>query len=378
MLLYLLVLEVGSFFDFKRKKNAFHFSIQDVRVWGQDGNSPAVGSLSVFETYASFKLGNYWWIKLGRQAVELDNGRLFSKSNRSQFSRAHDGIRFNFEKKAIRSDFMFFYNQKQAANFGNSYPSNFYKFLATHYFVYTLSKKWNVKLLNSFDGFQHSPTSKKVFVRGTSGGRITYQTKKIGATIAGYYQYGRYVTGHSIYAFYLQPEINAKIKKLKFRLGMEVVSGGVKPFPNAYSIYNAYHSFSSLYGVAFKFMGNLNYFTSFPNDLFGAGLVNPYFFITYKVSPKFRLKLESHLFYTQQNLDAFFYQKEPSYLGFESDFKLKYELNKETFFDFGFSVMAPTKSMALFKSGDYTKTPIYTHLTFTWRPTLFHAEQTIH
>lgn len=358
--------------NFKRKNGQFHTSVQDVRIWGQNGNSPAANSFSIFEAYANFDLGksSVWSLKVGRQAIELDNGRLFSKANWNQFSRAHDGLRLNYSKSKLSSDFMLFYNQSGANTFGTVYSLNHYKYLANHYLDYALSNKFRLKILNSFDGFQSLTAESTVYVRGTSGGRVTYKTKTFGATVAAYYQYGQLQSGQSISAFYLQPEITIKIKRLRIRLGMEYLSGEDNTVSS-----NVSQSFSTLYGVAFKFNGHLDYFTSFPNHVNGTGLVNPYLFFDYKISNKLRFKFESHLFYTQNSLLDVNNNIANPYLGFETDVKLKYQLTADMAFDFGFSTMIPTSSMSILKTGDYRQKPVFSFLMFTWKPTLFESQQ---
>ena len=68
-------------FDFKQKYFKFHTSIQDIRIWGQYGQESINGSLNVFEAYIEPNIKSNWLLRIGRQNVQLDNGRLFSKSD---------------------------------------------------------------------------------------------------------------------------------------------------------------------------------------------------------------------------------------------------------------------------------------------------------
>lgn len=255
--------------DFKQKSTKFHASLQDVRIWGQNGASPAIGSLHVFETYACFALPKNWEIKLGRQSIELDNGRLFSEGNWNQYSRAHDGIQLSFNKKKIDTRFFLFYNQNAANLFGTSYLNNTYKYLFTHFFSFKHSENFSFNIINTFDGYEKPNNEAVVYARGTSGGRLNFKKKKLAFTLAAYYQYGQLNTGQHISSYYVQPELSYKFKKNKIRLGAEYLSGDDRFSSRS-------HSFSTLYGVAFKFNGHLNYFTSFPVDVRNGGLINPY------------------------------------------------------------------------------------------------------
>lgn len=358
--------------DFEQNKMSFHVSVQDVRTWGQNGSSPATGNLGIFESYASFPLKEKWTINLGRQGVELDNGRLFSRANWNQYSRAHDGIILKYTKPKLSNELMLFYNQTGLPNFGTSYSLDSYKYLVVQYGVYEPNTKWTFQLLNAVDGYQSATNENVIYARGTSGGRVQFNGEKIGATVAAYYQYGQLASGKSVSAYYIQPEFSYTTKKFNTQLGMEYLSGN-----DATATTTIDHSFSTLYGVAFKFMGHMDYFTSFPTDVRGGGLINPYLFAEYKVSPKWRFKLESHAFFLQNNIYDLSSEIVDPFLGIELDAVIKYTIKKNLFFDFGFSIMRATASMGEIKTGDYTKTPLYSYLMLTWRPTLFHSVQKV-
>ena len=115
---------------------------------------------------------------------------------------------------------------------------------------------------------------------------------------------------------------------------MEYVSGDDAANPSSIN-----NSFSTLYGVAFKFMGHMDYFTSFPNDVRGAGLINPYLFLEYKLSKKWRFKLESHAFLLQNTLYYMAGSELNPYLGIESDVVIKYTISNEMFFDIKFRIV---------------------------------------
>lgn len=357
-------------FSYEKKRAAFHASIQDVRIWGQDGKEPS-GGLGVFEAYARFKMGQQWWIKLGRQGVELDNGRLFARANWNQFSRAHDGIRLNHKTAKVRQSILLFYNQNNAALFGTDYSVNYYKYLAVHYFTYEPTENWTFKTLNTWDGYQADGTTNTVYVRGTSGGRITYEKpKKWTITTAAYYQYGQVKSGQYVSAFYFQPEISGQFKKLKIRLGMEYSSGS-----NNTVIANQSRTFSTLYGVAFRFMGHLDYFTNLPNHTNQAGLINPYLFFDYRFTKKWRVKLDFHAFMSENKVVDTEGLVAAPYLGTEVDLTLNYAVNKETRLDFGFSAMQATSSMEILKGGNSNIIPVFSYLMLTWKPTFFDASK---
>ena len=356
---------------YKRKKFKFHTSIQDVRVWGQYGSKSNNGGLGIFEAYVESKFNEKWSIRIGRQGVDLDNGRLFSTAPFSLTSKAHEGLRLSYNNARVQSDLLSFYNQSGEQLFGTSYalPAPNYTSLSIHYFKMKLSKMFRFSTLNSMEGYQSLSSSSTMYMRGTSGGRITLQHRGLYATICGYYQYGQLQSGQSISAYYLQPEIAYTLKKMKATLGMEYVSGD-----DATSNSETSRSFSTLYGVILKFMGNLNYFANLPNDAGGGGLVNPYILLQWQIHKKFLLNFDSHVFYLQNNVEKNGAILDPL-LGLEHDFRLQYKINEFTTLSSGFAFMLPTESLAEIQYKNSYRTPVWSFIMLRYNPQLLHVER---
>jgi hypothetical protein len=190
-------------------------------------------------------------------------------------------------------------------------------------------------------------------MRYTSGGRLEFSSYSWYLTLSGYYQYGKDSSGKSLAAYYLQPEVRyTGIKNVTFRLGMEYLSGQD-------TMSSKDNSFVTLYGTAHRFMGNLDYFGTFPRDVNNGGLINPYLFLMYK-NNKVTLRCESHLFYAQSN--AAFKGKEnlPKYLGFENDWRINYKPIPVVDVESGFCWAA----------GDTKAFPYFFYLSLRFTPTL--------
>ncbi|MBK9284720.1 MAG: alginate export family protein [Sphingobacteriaceae bacterium] len=360
-------------FTYEQNKFKFHTSIQDIRVWGQYGQSSTSGSLNVFEAYVESYFTKNLFIRMGRQKVELDNGRIFSAANWSQAGRAHDGINLIYKNEKITSEFMTFFNQTSEKIVETDFsPATFtnYKTLNIHYLNLKLGKGFTLTTINAADGYQSKLNTKTLYVRGTSGGRIEYENGNINGTVSGYYQYGKLQAGNNISAYYIQPEISIKLQKFKSRLGFEYMSGD-----DATLTSNTSKSFVPLYGVAWKFMGNMDYFTSFPKDLKNGGLFNPYLFLFYEVNKKITVRADAHLFFLQNNVSNANMEIIDKYLGFENDLSIKYKANNFTTIDFGVSYMFAEKSMETLKGGNSERTPVWSYLMITFKPELF--KQTI-
>ncbi|MBD0723921.1 hypothetical protein B6A10_01870 [Flavobacterium sp. L1I52] len=359
--------------DFSQNQFKFHTSIQDIRVWGQYGQTSTSGSLNVFEAFAEVGILKNFSIKLGRQKVELDNGRIFSAANWSQAARAHDGINLIYSNKKIHSEFFTSFNQTSERIFDTDFsPTTFsnYKLLNIHYLKAKLNKNFSLTTINAADSYQSKTSSNTLYTRATSGGRLDFEKGNLYLTLSGYYQFGQLQSGNRISAYYFQPEIQLKTNQLTTRFGAEIMSGD-----NADKASEISKSFVPLYGVAWKFMGNMDYFTSFPTDVKNGGLVNPYLFFTYDVNQKISLRSDFHLFYLANKVNNNLNQNINSYLGFENDLSLHYKCNGFTMIDFGFSYMTAEKSMETLKGGNSALTPMWSYLMITFKPELFHFKK---
>lgn len=358
---------------YKTNKFIFHTSIQDVRLFGESGQFSTGSNLGVFEAYVEPSLSEKFALRIGRQKVDIDNNRLFSPANWSQFSRAHEGFRLFYTSNKLTMDAMGAFSQSKENLFETDFvsPTNNYKVMAFHHLNYKFTEQFTIMTLNVVDGYEHKTNSDVLYLRATSGGRLTFAKANLTVTTAAYYQYGKDVSGTDIAAFYVQPEIKYKwFKKFSTTLGAEIMSGDDAENPN-----NMYNSFVPLFGVAHRFMGNMDYFTSFPNDLKNGGLINPYLFLNYQISKKISIRADGHLFFTQNNvLDKNSAFIDP-YLGFENDLSFKYKFNEYTTFDFGFSYLIAKKSMETLKGGDSSKTPIWSMFMITFKPELFNSKK---
>jgi hypothetical protein len=203
-------------------------------------------------------------------------------------------------------------------------------------------------------------------VRGTLGGRIEFTRKKIYLTASGYYQFGNLASGQQNAGYYCQPEIKYSLsEKLTLRLGMEYLSGD-----DATRQGTTVHSFVPLYGVAHRFMGTMDYFTSFPKDVKNGGLVDPYLFISYSINKKITLSMQNHLFYLQNNVLSKKKEVIDKYLGFENDLLFMYRINNDIFLEAGVSGMLAEKSMEILKGGNSDIIPVWSYLMISFKPEL--------
>lgn len=348
----------------------FHASPQEINVWGKAGKFSRIGSINAFEFYIEPSLNRFFSVRIGRQALSLDNGRIFSAAPWSQQSRAHEGIRLFYNKK-IATDLTIAFTRPYKKNFDAAYSpvaSHQYKLLFVHHLKHKFKNQLAITTINTLEIFEKSSNEGEYYQRITNGGRLEYNRQWWYGTVSAYYQYGQTASAKTIRAYYVQPEISATFEKATLRLGAEILSGNKASIPK-----NISNSFVPLYGVAWKFMGNMNLFTRFPADVNDKGLVNPYLFLIYQVNKKLSLRADAHLFYSQHSLTD--QELAGKYLGFENDLSLNFKPVKKVEVIFGFSSAYTAKRMELLKKvPDSGKIPVWSYLMISYSPRLLHLK----
>lgn len=349
--------------QYEREKWLIKSDVQEIHLWDQQNKASKVGSINFYQLFLETKFKSLN-IRLGRQSILLDNGRLFSDAPWAQQGRAHEGIRVMKYSKHFSNDFFFLFTRNYSTAFEPVYSpvaSNRYKYLLVNSFSYNSRKAFSFNSVSAVD-FLESTNSDHLYTRATTGGRIDFKTKKWNYTINSYLQFGRNPKGHKLLAYYFQPEIKLSLQKLNWRLGAEIISGS-----SPHLVAGNYGDFDVLYGVTWKFNGNMNVFTRFPTDVGGKGLVNPYLFTTIALHPKLSIRSDFHLFYTQYHLKNELDQDAKKFLGFENDISLKYIPAKALEINYAFSFYQSTDAMKyLPKIKDENKTAFWSYLMVSY------------
>lgn len=349
--------------QYEREKWLIKSDLQEIHLWDQNNKASKVGSINFYQLFFETRFKSIK-IRLGRQSILLDNGRLFSDAPWAQQGRSHEGIRIMKFSKHFSDDFFFLFTRNYGTEFDPAYSpvaSNKYKYLLINNFSYTSNKGFSFNSTNAVD-FLESTNPRQIYTRATTGGRIEFKTKQWYYTLNSYLQFGRNGKGQKLFAYYLQPEIKLSLIKSNWRLGAEIISGSSPQLSKDSS-----GDFDVLYGVTWKFNGNMNVFTRFPNDVNGKGLVNPYLFTTIPLSSKLSLRSDFHLFYTQYPLLDNLSQRVSRFLGFENDLSLKYTPVKELEINYAFSFYQSTESMKyLPKIQDDNKVAVWSYLMISY------------
>ncbi|MBZ4044769.1 alginate export family protein [Flavobacterium hibisci] len=349
--------------QYERKKWLFKSDIQEIHLWDKENSASKVGSINFYQLFleTKFKSVN---IRLGRQSILLDNGRLFSDAPWAQQGRAYEGIRVMKNTAYLSNDFFFLFTRNYSTEFESAYSpvaANRYKYMLVNSFSYNSKRAFSFNSVSAVD-FLESANSQHLYTRATTGGRIDFKTNQWNYTLNSYLQFGHNPKGQKLFAYYFQPEIKLSLQKINWRLGAEMISGSS---PNSASGNSG--DFDVLYGVTWKFNGNMNVFTRFPADVGGKGLLNPYLFTSIALHPKLSIRTDFHLFYSQYNLKNELNQNVKKFLGFENDISLKYIPVRFLEINGAFSLYKSTDSMKyLPKIQKENKTAFWSYLMLSY------------
>lgn len=328
---------------YRRKWLRIVASLQEIHVWTENGVSPQTGGLNAHELYVESALTENFSLRVGRQAMNLDDGRLFSQARWAQQSRSHEGLRMFYSKGALSTDLTALFTRPYYQGFGNEFSPvglHAYLFLGVHHLKYTLPNHFTLTLLSYTDLYECT-TCDRIAQKVTTGGRLDYRPSDVHLTISGYYQAGRARDMARLSAYYLQSEFQWTRGKTRVRLGAEVLSGANAALPEGQS-----RTFNIDFGVAWRFMGNMNLFTRFPEDVGGRGLINPYIFIQRDLGKGFSIRADGHLFRTMYATRTPKTNDAASYLGFENDLSASYSPNSLWDVRFGFSYFIAGDAMS--------------------------------
>jgi hypothetical protein len=181
--------------------------------------------------------------------------------------------------------------------------------------------------------------------------------KDLAVTAGFYYQAGKDRDAQQLGAYTSTVSLALNKNKITYTIGWDYLSGN-----DAFSISTTNKRFDPLYGTPHRFWGLMDFFYVSTGSLTG-GLSNPFAKIRYgSANKRLAAELNYHSFSLSENQKGVGGKPINKYLGSEADLVATYSLNTITSVEYGFSVMAATKSM------EYAKgiTPNTAKLTGFW------------
>lgn len=351
------------------------FTVQDVRVWGQDVSTinrtttQDNNGLLVHEAWAEIMLldttvkNKNLSLKIGRQELLYDDSRLLGNLDWLQQGRRHDAALLKYESGPYMLHLGAAFNQNKENAAGSTYnptpPGNYtsttnggsmYKSLEFLYAGRKLNgNKGSISFLflsDQFSRFHLDSASTKIWDQGvntrmTTGLYFTEQFNRLSVTASGYYQFGKNASAQKLSAGLLSASFQyALTKQFSAGLGTDFTSGN-----SANSTKN--HAFDPLYGTPHKFWGYMDYFyvaSGFGNR----GLQDYYLKTKYKPNQKFQLTADVHEFFSATTVPDNSTTPAGSLskrFGTEADLVASYSLTKVISFEAGYSHFWNTSSL---------------------------------
>lgn len=341
-------------------------SLQDVRVWGDEGQLKDIPSMGLHEAWADINLVDSLSVKIGRQELVYDDHRLLGNVDWVQQGRSHDAAVLHFVHDGWQFHLGGAYNQSAEGRFGRLYNASNYK---------TLSYLWVGKKFSSVqfsvigltDGVQATDTTTNIAYRHTYGGNGSFTVDKfrIQATIYG--QSGTDRADKTIAAYMAAVAASYSFDNLKVGVGMDILSGtdATETKDN--------NTFNTLYATNHKFYGHMDYFINVPVDTKGGGLQDIYATVEYQPANKWKLYVAGHQFSLASDIAN---PVKPGTtaekgLGVEIDFNVSYAIAKDVMVQAGYSHLIAKETMELLKGGNKDETANWAWLMVKVSPTLF-------
>ena len=329
---------------------ATRFSLQDVRVWGDESNVSSTGvtgdpaSIDLFEAWAEYQSATGFGLRFGRQVFSLADQRLISRRNWNQNGLSYDALRLRYTSNDWQFDLALSLNNDQENTDGNRYPADHLKTLNFLYIKGPLAQHLNNSMILIGSGVTANDSSNVIYMRGTVGDYWHYSGAKLDLQGSVYYQFGKNKEGQAVSAYLASIDILIPVQLWKFGGGLVWISGQDAANPNS-AYQKTDHLFDILYGNRHSTYGLLDYFSNIPKSTANGGLLDACLKLQYGVN-KTSLQLDVHRFHL---VNRVLLNSDPdpidSYLGTEFDLSFKWKFHPALTLQGGYSVMRPGESL---------------------------------
>ncbi|MRI64108.1 hypothetical protein EDM00_08920 [Ornithobacterium rhinotracheale] len=350
-------------------------SLQNVSVWGDQGQPGGFGEVGIYEAWAKLGMGENFSLKMGRQPISYDDQRILGALDWAQSGRTHDAAIVNYTKDGLQADAGFAYNQTNSNKTGNFYDLNRAFSYKTMQYLH-LGKSWAgsnntyASLLFMNNSFQSgTPAASEIYARQTIGGYVKSNiTPEFNVTGSVYYQTGKALHNMDLSAYQARLELNYVQPSYQFGLGAEMLSG------TSYDERQKSHTFVPLYGTNHGFNGFMDYFyVGNYASAVSPGLNDFYGKASFNVGGDAKILVQPHVFLANAQIAP----DTDKYLGTEVDLVYSNTISENIKLNVGYSHMFASESMELAKGGygshDETNNWAWVQLYIT--PNLFKSNQ---
>ena len=356
-------------FSYKSDNLKLVFSPQDVRVWGDENLSSSTGvygddaSLTLFEVYAAFKMGNAGWLSVGRQQLIYDQQRLLAARNWNQNGLAYDAVVYKKEWNNWKVHAGASWNNTTEATSDNYYLPDRIKSLNFVWLQYQFPETINVSLLHIASGKTRTDSTNRIYFKQTTGLYGEFANEWMQGRSNFYYQYGKNNQKQTINAWLFDVDVALKARAIEPGIGFSYLSGDRNLSNHKDNLFDV------LYGARHRFGGHMDYFRDYANHTQNGGLVDGYAYINFKLNNKVKITNTGHYFWlAETNINT----SKNKDLGYENELVCQYIFNDWGSLKSGYLFFLPTDNMCqlqgVVNANDYQQ---FLFIELTIKPTLF-------
>ena len=362
--------------NYQRSWLEVRLSPQFSGIWGQ-----ASAGLNLYEGWAKMQTKKGLFVKLGRQELTYDDGRIIGNDDWTMTAPTHDVVKLGYDGESHKVHLIAAYNQNaENIDNGGSYYSNGiqpYKTMQTLWYHYETPKKlFGFSLVGMNIGMQSAKLGEvdTDYYQQLVGTYMAFRPKHLSLEGAFYYQMGREEHGMTIDAFMASAKLNVEPNE-KFNLfaGYDYLSGDEYfAVPPSGSIGLVYHDkvrgFNAIFGSHHEFYGAMDFF--YMSNYVGGftpGLQNLYVGGSVKPINGLSFIAAYHYYAIATNLDYV----NTKTLGHEVEVSTSYSFNKTMAVSAGYTFMKGSETMEMLNQVSEKRQLHWAWVMLSIKPTLF-------
>ena len=364
--------------DYKRSWLEVKLSPQFSGIWGQ-----ASAGISLYEGWAQMHTKNGLFLKIGRQELDYDDGRIIGNDDWTMTAPTHDVLKLGYEGESHKVHLFAAYNQDpdNVDNGGVIYSGGLqpYKTMQTLWYHYDTPKKmFGISLLGMNIGMQSARDDKpfETYYQQLVGTYMVFSPKYFSLEGAFYYQMGKEEHGIPIDAFMGSAKLNVvPSEKYNFFAGYDYLSGdnyfNIPPDGDIGLVYHdKVRGFSTLFGSHHQFYGAMDFFyVSTYYGGFTPGLQNLY--VGGNVNPINDLNINAAYHYYAIATDLPYVNTKT--LGHEVEISTSYTFKQFASVSAGYTFMHGSETMEMLNRISNERQLHWAWLMLSINPTLIHT-----
>ena len=361
--------------DYQRSWLNVRLTPQYTGVWGQ-GSAGVV----LYEGWAKMQSKKGLFVKIGRQELTYDDGRIIGNDDWTMTAPTHDVLKLGYDGESHKVHLLAAYNQN-AENIDNGviyYSGGLqpYKTMQTLWYHYDTPKKsFGISLLGMNIGMQNADQEHPItYYQQLVGTYMSFRPKYWSLEGAFYYQMGKEEHGMAIDAFMASAKLNVKpSENYNLFTGYDYLSGD-KYFnvPPDGGIGLVFHDkargFNAIFGSHHEFYGAMDFFylSNYVGG-FTPGLQNLYFGGNIKPVSGLSIYAAYHYYAIATDLDYV----NTKTLGHSVELASSYAFNKAVSVSAGYTFMKGSETMELLNKVSEKRQLHWAWLMMTITPKLF-------